>query len=57
MDEDDNPEMIVYRDFTRENLNKFNFGYAKWDKGMGNSLFKYLGLNKEEVPVGVILDH
>lgn len=57
MDEDLNPVMIVYRDFTRKNLNKFNFGYAKWDKGMGKSLFKYLGLKEEEVPVGVIVDY
>lgn len=44
MDEKGNPEMITYRDFTRKNLNKFNFGYAHWNKGMGKSLFKYLGL-------------
>ena len=46
MDEKLNPEMIIYRDFTRKNLNKFNFAYAKWNRGMGNSLFKYLGLKE-----------
>lgn len=57
MDEKLNPEMIIYRDFTRKNLNKFNFAYAKWNRGMGNSLFKYLGLKEQEVPIGVIVDY